>query len=146
LTTPEKGQIPRHYQSHGGDSVRSAAAATARHFKLEKTHGSAYVKIYDRQIREGMASRANRPASGCPKQFNAEVEEEIIAAWDEDDTRTFREVAKDLMIPLSSLHRYTTEDMDFRMLGTKRAMGDMEPSASTRMHHSLRAAACAARN
>jgi len=33
ITTPEKAQISRHYQSLGGDSVRDAAAATARHFK-----------------------------------------------------------------------------------------------------------------
>ena len=116
ITTPEKAKISRHYQSLGGDSVRGAAAATARHFKLEKTNGSAYVKKYDRQICDGVASRMNRRASGRPKQFNAEMEEEINAAWDEDDTRTYREVAKDLKIPRSSLHRYATKDMDYRML------------------------------
>ena len=109
ITTPEKGKISRHYQSLGGDSVRGAAAATARHFKLEKTHGSAYVKKYDRQIRDGVASRANRRSTGRPKQFNADIEAEIIDAWADDDTRTYREVAKDLGLPLSTLHRWVVQ-------------------------------------
>jgi len=109
ITTPEKAQISRHYQSLGGDSVRGAAAATARDFKLEKTHGSAYVKKNDRQIRDGVASRANRRSTGRPKQFNADIEAKIIDAWADDDTRSYREVAKDLGLPLSTLHRWVVQ-------------------------------------
>jgi len=118
ITTPEKGKISRHYQSLGGDKVRGAASATARAFKLNLSKGHTLVKKYDSEIREGIASRANRRSKGRPKLFNAEMEEEINHAWDEDDTITYREVAKDLMIPRSSLHRYATKDMDYRMLGT----------------------------
>jgi len=53
------------------------------------------VKKYDREIRDGVASRANRRHTGRPKKFNAEMEEEISHAWNEDDTRTDREVAKE---------------------------------------------------
>ena len=109
ITTPEKGQISRHYQSLGGDSVRVAASATARKFNLSKTAGPGYVKKYDREIRDGVASRANRRSTGCPKQFNAEIEAEIIDAWADDDTRTYREVAKDLRLPLSTLHRWVAQ-------------------------------------
>ena len=53
---------------------------------MEKTNGSAYVKKYDRQIRDGVASRANRRSTGRPKQFNADIEAKIIDAWADDDT------------------------------------------------------------
>jgi len=76
---------------------------------LEKTHGSAYVKKYDRQIRDGVASRANRRSTGRPKQFNADIEAKIIDAWADDDTRSYREVAKDLGLPLSTLHRWVVQ-------------------------------------
>ena len=46
------------------------------------------------------------------------MEEEITHAWDEDDTMTYREVAKEVNIPRTSLHRYATKELDFRMLGT----------------------------
>ena len=78
ITTPEKGQISRHYQSLGGDSVRGAASATARYFSLGATHGPSNVKKYDREIRDGVASRANRRSTGRPTQFNADIEAEII--------------------------------------------------------------------
>ena len=67
------------------------------------------MKKYDRQIRDGVASRVNRRASGRPKQFNAENEAKIIDAWADDDTRTYREVAKDLGLPLSTLHRWVVQ-------------------------------------
>ena len=58
--------------------------------------GPSYVKKYDSQIREGVASRGNRRSTGRPKQFNTEIEAKIIDAWADDDTRTYREVAEDL--------------------------------------------------
>ncbi len=67
------------------------------------------VKKYDRQIRDGVASRVNRRSTGRPKQFNAEIEAEIIDAWADDDTRTYREVANDLELPLSTLHRWVVQ-------------------------------------
>ena len=71
--------------------------------------GPANVKKYDAQIRDGVASRGNRRSTGRPKQFNAEIEAKIIDAWADDDTRTYREVAKDLGLPLSSLHRWVVQ-------------------------------------
>ena len=109
ITTPEKGQISRHYQSLGGDSVRGAASATARKFNFTATRGPGDVKKYDREIRDGVASRANRRSTGRPKQFNADIEAKIIDAWADDDTRSYREVAKDLGLPLSTLHRWVVQ-------------------------------------
>ena len=109
ITTPEKGKISRHFQSLGGESVRGAAAATARKFNLTSTSGAAKVIKYDREICDGVASRANRRSTGRPKQFNADIEAEIIDAWADDDTRTYREVAKDLGLPLSTLHRWVVQ-------------------------------------
>ena len=51
ITTPEKAKISRHFQSLGGESVRGAAAETARKFKLNKSKGMTLVKKYDREIR-----------------------------------------------------------------------------------------------
>jgi transposase len=109
VTTPEKGKISRHFQSLGGESVRGAAAATARKFNLGSTSGARMVKKYDREVRDGVASRANRRSTGRPKKFNADIEAEIIDAWADDDTRTYREVAKDLGLPLSTLHRWVVQ-------------------------------------
>jgi len=135
ITTPEKGQISRHYQSLGGDSVRGAASATSRYFSLNATRGPKDVKKYDREIRDGVASRANRRSTGRPKEFNEEIEAEINDAWAEDDTKTYREVAKELGIPRSTLHDYATKDMDFRCLGTTvRPM----PSDANRGRHGAR--------
>ena len=57
VTTPEKGKISRHFQSLGGESVRGAASATARKFDLKKMSGAYFVKKYDREIRDCVASR-----------------------------------------------------------------------------------------
>jgi len=95
VTTPEKAKILLHFQSLGSESVRGAASATARKFDLNKMYGAYFAKEYDREIRDGVASRANRLHTGRPKKFNAEMEEEISHAWNEDDTRTDREVAKE---------------------------------------------------
>ena len=67
------------------------------------------VKKYDREIRDGVASRVNRRSTGRPKKFNADMEAKIIDAWADDDTRTYREVAKDLGLPLSTLHRWVVQ-------------------------------------
>ena len=109
IATPEKGQISRHYQSPGSDSVRGAASATARKFILSKTCGPGYVKKYDREIRDGVASRANRLSTGRPKKINADMEAKIIDAWADDDTRTYREVAEDLGIPRSTLYTWVVQ-------------------------------------
>ena len=109
VTTPEKGKISRHFQSLGGESRRGAAAATARKFNLGSTSGARMVKKYDREIRDGVASRANRRSSGRPKQFNSELEAEIIGAWEKDDTRTYREVGEDLGIPRSTLYTWVVQ-------------------------------------
>ena len=106
---PEKGQISRHYQSLGGDSVRGAASATARKFNLPKSAGPGYVKKYDREIRDGVASRANRRSTGRPKKLNADMEAKIIDAWADDDTRTYREVGEDLGIPRSTLYTWVVQ-------------------------------------
>jgi len=102
VTTPEKGRISRHFQSLGGESVRGAATATARRFKLDKKTGACMVKKYDRQIRDGVASRINCRSTGRPKKVNADMEAKIIDAWADDDTWTFRKVAEDLGIPRST--------------------------------------------
>ena len=109
VTTPEKGKISRHFQSLGGDSVRGAAAATARKFDLTSTSGAAKVKKYDREICDGVASRVNRRSTGRPKKFNADMEAKIIDAWADDDTRTYREVAEDLGIPRSTLYTWVVQ-------------------------------------
>ena len=67
------------------------------------------VKKYDREIRDGVASRVNRRSTGRPKQFNAEIEAKIIDAWADDDTRTYREVAEDLGIPRSTLYTWVVQ-------------------------------------
>ena len=98
VTTPEKGQISRHFQSLGGESARGVATATARKFKLDKKTGACMVKKYDRQIRDGVASRINRRSTGRP------MEVKIIDARAGDYTPTYREVAEDLGIPRSTLY------------------------------------------
>ena len=69
ITTPEKGKISRHFQSLGGESVRGAACATARKFNLRNpsASGAGLVKKYDREVRDGVASRVNRRSTGRPK-------------------------------------------------------------------------------
>ena len=109
VSTPEKGKISRHFKSLGCESVRGAAAATARKFNLGKTSGARMVKKYDREIRDGVASRVNRRSSGRPKQFNADIEAKIIDAGADDDTRTYREVAEDLGIPRSTLYTWVVQ-------------------------------------
>ena len=109
VTTPEKGKISRHFQSLGGKSVRGAATATARKFNLSSRSGAAMVKKYDREIRDGVASRVNRRSNGRPKKFNADMEAKIIDAWADDDTRTYREVGEDLGIPRSTLYTWVVQ-------------------------------------
>ena len=67
------------------------------------------MKKYDRKVREGIASRANRRSTGRPKKIDADMEAKIIDTWADDDTRTYREVAKDLGLPLSTLHRLVVQ-------------------------------------
>ena len=109
VATPEKAKISRHFQSLGGESVRGAATATARKFKFDKKTGACKVKKYDRQIRDGVASRVNSRSMGCPKSLNADMEAKILNAWADDDTRTYREVAEDLGIPRSTLYTWVVQ-------------------------------------
>ena len=44
---------------------------------MNKSKGPANVKKYDAQIRDGVASRANRRSTGRPKQFSSDIEAEI---------------------------------------------------------------------
>ena len=76
---------------------------------MTATRGPGDVKKYDREIRDGVASRANRRSTGRPKQFNADIEAEIIDAWADDDTRTYREVAEYLGIPRSTLYTWVVQ-------------------------------------
>ena len=71
--TPLKAQISRDFQRRGGDSVRGAAAATARAFKLTSSNGASQVKRYDRQIREGKGRRKYSGKSGRRKRFDSSV-------------------------------------------------------------------------
>ena len=72
-----------------------------------------------------------------PKKFNADMEAKIIDAWADGDTRTYREVAKDLGLPMSTVHRWVVQ-RGLRRRGTKKAMGDMAPSASMWTHRTRR--------
>ncbi len=90
---------------------------------------------------EEVRSRENRRSTGRPKKISPDIEVEIIVAWDDDDTRTYHEVAKDLGLPLSTLHRLVVQRglrrvsaRDRRTGATKRVNGEVAPSASTRMH------------
>ena len=56
-----------------------------------------------------MASRVNRRSTGRPKEFDADIEAKIIGAWADNDIRTYREVVKDLGLPLSTLHRWVVQ-------------------------------------
>ncbi len=67
------------------------------------------VKKYDREIHDGVASRVHRRSTERPLEFNAEIEAEITDAWDDDDTVAYREVAKDLGLPLSTLYKWVME-------------------------------------
>lgn len=116
VDTPLKGQISRHYQSLGGASVRGAASATARTFKLKGSAGASKVKTYDQEVKAGTASRSGRRA-GRRTSFDDVVAQDIDEAFLEDDTMTYREAAAKLDLPKSTLHRFATKDMDFRCLG-----------------------------
>ena len=80
-----------------------------------KSSGISQVKKLDREFRYGCCVACEPPLYGTSQRFNADIEAEIIDAWDDDDTLTYREVAKDLGIPRSTLHDYATKDMNFRM-------------------------------
>jgi hypothetical protein len=120
IDTPLKGKISRYYQSLGGDSVRGAAAQTARAFKLKGNSGASKVKNFDAQVREGTASRKGRRA-GRRTSFDDIVAQDIEEAFLEDDTMTYREAAAKLGLPKSTLHRFATKDMDFRCLGKRKS-------------------------
>ena len=88
VDTPKKAQISRDYQAAGGSQIRGAAAAVARKHGLNPTSGPGRVKKWDAEIRDGVASRANRRSSGRPKGLSPEVKQNIEDVFREDDTQT----------------------------------------------------------
>jgi len=102
--TPNKAQVSRYFQSLGGERTRGAASATARHFKRQGSGACTRVKAYDKEIREGLASRSNRRLSGRPTTFNEQMEQEIEGAFASDDTKTYREAADEIGVARSTLH------------------------------------------
>ena len=116
VDTPKKAQISRDYQPAGGSQIRGAAAAVARKHGLNPTSGPGRVKKWDAEIRDGVASRANRRSSGRPKGLSPEVKQNIEDVFREDDTQTYREAAEKLGLPASTLHDYATKDLDYRCL------------------------------
>lgn len=121
VDTLQKGQISRDYQARGGGEVRGAASETAKKFKLKGSGAASRVKKYDDEIRLGIASRKQRrnskENSGRRTSFDACVELDIDEAFEEKDTATYREVAAQLGMPKSTLHRYATKELDYRCLG-----------------------------
>ncbi len=99
IDTPTKSKISRHFQSLGGENARGAASATARELGLNLSSGPNLVKRYDKEIRDGEAKRRYK---GGISTFTEELGEEIDAAFEADDTATFREVAADLGIKLGA--------------------------------------------
>jgi len=116
VDTPKKAQIPRDYQLAGSSKTRGAAAAVARKHGLGPKNGPSQVKKWDAEIRDGVASRANRRSSGRPKGLSSEVNQIIEDIFDEDDTQTYREAAEKLGLPKTTLYRYATKDLDYRCL------------------------------
>jgi transposase-like protein len=113
VDTPTKAQISRDYQAGGGTKTRGAASAVARKHGLG-TNGPTQVKKWDVEIRDGIASRANRRSSGRPKGLTPEVKQNIEDVFREEDTQTYREAAEKLGVPKSTLHDYATIDLDYR--------------------------------
>ena len=107
--TPNKAHVSQYFQSLGGERTRGAASARARHFKMQGPGACTRVKAYDKEIREGLASRSNRRSSGRPSAFNEQMEQEIEGAFASDDTKTYREAADEIGVARSTLHRFATE-------------------------------------
>lgn len=116
IDTPLKAKISRDFQSRGGESVRGAAAATARAFNITSSDGAARVKKYDRQIRDGCARR-NYRRSGRRKIYGESVGAAIEAAFQENETMTFRELGAEVGVPTTSVYRFSTKDMGYTCKG-----------------------------
>jgi len=99
VDTPKKAQIPRDYQLAGSSKTRGAAAAVARKHGLGPKNGPSQVKKWDAEIRDGVASRANRRSSGRPKGLSSEVNQIIEDIFDEDDTKPTAKPPKNLDCP-----------------------------------------------
>jgi hypothetical protein len=115
VDTPFKTRASRHLQSLSGAATRGAAAETARESVIDGTDGSAREKQYDTQIRRGTARR-KRSNCGRKSEFCDEIEEQIVEAFDEDETQTYREAAETLGMAQSTLHNYINKFMDYRCL------------------------------
>ena len=115
VDTPFKARVSRHFQSLGGAATWGAAAATAREFGIDGTDGSARVVRYDTQIRDGTARR-KRSNCGREPEFDEEIEEQIVEAFDANETQTYREAAETLGMAKSTLHNYMNKFMDYRCL------------------------------
>ena len=71
VTTPLKCQISREFNLRGGVGTHGAAVATAEEFGLSKTSGPSQVIKYDAQVRDGSASRSNRPHTGRKSDYDS---------------------------------------------------------------------------
>ena len=89
--------------------------ATARAFNMFGSGGARDVKKYDRQVRDGTA-RCQRV--GTTSTFSDAIEAKISLAFDgKKETRSYREAAKEVNIPKSTLFEHATKKMNYRCLG-----------------------------
>ena len=116
VTTPLKCQISRDFNLRGGVGTHGAAAATAEEFGLTKSNGPSQVLKYDAQVRDGTASRSNRPHTGRNSAYNSEFGERITGAFNAEATTTYREVAKDLEKAEATVRRWAKEKLGYRSL------------------------------
>ena len=116
VTTPLKRQISRDFNLRGGVGTHGAAAATAEEFGLTKSNGPSQVLKYDAQVRDGTASRSNRPHTGRNSAYNSEFGERITGAFNAEATTTYREVAKDLEKAEATVRRWAKEKLGYRSL------------------------------
>ena len=74
----------------------------------------------NKQVSTGAACRNNRTHSksdsGRRSSFGTAVSADIEAAWEDDDTRTYREASAEVGLPLSTLNGYATKKANCRCL------------------------------
>jgi len=116
VTTPLKCQISRDFNLRGGVGTHGAAAATAEEFGLSKTSGPSQVIKYDAQVRDGSASRSNRPHTGRKSDYDIEYGERITEAFNAEATTTYREVSKVVEKSEATVRRWAKEKLGYRCL------------------------------
>ena len=123
IDTPLKPQISRRFQELGGEKALGAASQTAREFQIKGEKGASKAKKIDSQVRDGKASRKDRPDStrncGLKRRFSETISREIEEIFAEDDLQTYREAGAKLELPEATLRRYATKYSDFRCLTRK---------------------------